>query len=245
MNESAKKRYLHAACDRASRDRRALKIKRLLGLDASCGYVRLLEIGCGSGRISRYFGSHPTAVSQVEAVDTYDSRVVHEGYRFTLVPDTSLPFADEAFDVVVSNHVIEHVGYGQAQAHHLSELRRVLRPERYWLSCGPEQMDPDRATYRLAFLSWWPESWRSAWLRLWKKGGWYDCRPMSRGDLERGLSIAGFRFQQQNRAAVEALLEIERPDTLLWEAGLKHVPSRIWDILGGINPTLIYLLRRA
>ena len=40
-----------------------------------------------------------------------------------------LPFDDARFDVVISNHVIEHVGDEAAQHAHLREIRRVMKAD--------------------------------------------------------------------------------------------------------------------
>src|SRR3546814_5478078 len=52
-----------------------------------------------------------------------------EGYAFQVVDGTTLPYSNDTFDIVVSNHVIEHVGNADAQRHHLDEIRRVLAPD--------------------------------------------------------------------------------------------------------------------
>ncbi|WP_149195503.1 class I SAM-dependent methyltransferase [Luteimonas suaedae] len=232
----------HAVLDLPSRQWKARKVERLLGLDARSGPLRLLEVGTGSGGISHYFGTHPEGGFEVEAVDVVDSRLVYEGYRFTQVTGTRLPFADDAFDIVLSNHVIEHVGDDAEQAEHLAELRRVMRPNGAGYLAVPNRWMLVEPHYRLAFLSWWPERWRSAWLRLWGRGALYDCRPLSRRDLERRLSAAGFRFEQVHYEALRATFEIERPQALIWRLLLRHVPERMHVLMGGIYPTLIYRL---
>lgn len=237
-------RQPHAVLELPSRQSKARKIERLLELDARDGHLRLLEVGCGSGGISHYFGMHPSGRFSVEAVDVHDNRLVLDGYCFTKVDGTALPFADACFDAVISNHVIEHVGDDEAQARHLSELRRVMKPDGIGYLAVPNRWMLVEPHYQLAFLSWWPEGWRSAWLRLWRKGSWYDCRPMSRTDLQQRLSSAGFRYRQENASAIRAMFEIERPDAPLWRFFMKHLPDWTWRIARGVNPTLIYSLWR-
>src|SRR5690348_18512270 len=114
-------RQPHAVPDLPSRRLKGLKIERLLGLAESPKPIRLLEVGAGSGGIAHYFGTHPELQCEVDAVDVHDNRLVADGYRFQLVSDTRLPFRDQSFDVVLTNHVIEHVGDATAQLAHLKE----------------------------------------------------------------------------------------------------------------------------
>ncbi len=84
--------------------------------------LQTLDIGCGNGGISTYFsGSNRHA-----SVDIADQRKPPlDGYEFKLTRDETLPFEDGRFDLVISNHVIEHV---EDQMKHLTEIRRVLAP---------------------------------------------------------------------------------------------------------------------
>lgn len=234
----------HAALAKDGRYRKGRKIERLLELTRSTAPLRLLEIGTGSGWISHYFAHHISGQYDVDAVDVVDNRQSKDGYRFTLVSDTALPFGDGSFDVVISNHVIEHVGDDAAQAQHLAEMRRVLRPGGIGYLAAPNRWMVVEPHYRLAFLSWWPEAWRSGWLRFWKKGRNYDCRPFSRGGLERRLATNGLRFEQLHGEAMRALFEIERPGALIWERFLKYVPDRLYSWAGAAFPTLIYRVWR-
>ena len=238
-------RLPHAVLDLASRAPKARKIERLLALDPRPGPRRLLEVGCGAGGICHWFATAAEGRFEVDAVDVHDARQVHEGYRFTRVPGTALPFGDGAFDVVISNHVIEHVGDDAAQAHHLAELHRVLAADGTGYLAVPNRWMLVEPHYGLALLSWWPEAWRSGWLRLWRRGAAYDCRPLARADLERRLAAAGFAFEQLHGEALRATFEIERPRSLPWRLVLRHVPGWAHRAARGVYPTLIYRLRRA
>lgn len=234
----------HAALDLNRRRMKGQKIERLLGLQGGQSMRKLLEVGTGSGGISHYFGTLASGQFEVEAVDVHDSRQVNEGYRFTLVEDVELPFADSSFDIVLSNHVIEHVGSDGQQAVHLAELFRVMKSGAVGYMAVPSRWMLVEPHYGLALLSWWPEPWRSRWLRLWGKGDFYDCRPMSCGDLERRLFAAGFRFEQLHAEALRATFEIERPDAFMWKYLLRFVPDSMFALSRHGFPTLIYRLHK-
>ena len=139
----------------------------------------MLEIGTGSGGIAHFFGSAGSMGWDVEAIDVEDVRRVTGGYRFTLVDDVMLPFADASFDVVVSNHVIEHVGDARQQARHLEELARGLRPGGVGYLAVPCRWMLVEPHYRLPFLSWLPQRAADLYVRLAGKGDYYDCQPLT------------------------------------------------------------------
>src|SRR5690606_32926852 len=195
MRADSQERRGHAVLDLPSRDFKAMKIARLLGLDRNGPHGRLLEIGCGSGGISHWFGTSGEMGWDVEAVDVEDVRLVRDGYAFRTVVGTDLPFEDASFDVVLSNHVIEHVGDALAQARHLQEIRRVLRPDGIGYLAVPNRWMLTEPHYRLKFLSWLPHSWRTPYLRLMRKGSFYDCEPLQMRQLEKMLASAHLRYR--------------------------------------------------
>jgi SAM-dependent methyltransferase len=225
--------------DVASRRAKGLKIERLLGLTAAGGPYRLLEVGTGAGGIAHYFATHPTLECSVDAVDVNDNRQVHDGYRFQRVDDVVLPYADGAFDVVISNHVIEHVGDRGQQQRHVRELARVLAPGGRGYLAVPNRWMLVEPHYHLAFLSWLPHRLRSPYLRSRGRGEHYDCEPLQLGQLEALLRGAGLEFTNLGAPAVRTLFEIERPAAAL-TAVVRRIPDAALWPLRRITPTLVY-----
>jgi len=232
----------HAVLDLGSRAAKAKKIEVLLGL-APGSPLRLLEVGTGSGGIAHYFGAHPVLDIDVEAVDVQDARQIFEGYRFTRVDGVELPFPDEYFDVVISNHVIEHVGDAAVQAAHLAELRRVLRPDGVGYLAVPNRWMLIEPHYRLVFLSWLPHSWRTPYLKFSGKGQHYDCEPLEMRQLERMLSFSGLAHDNLCVKAWRVTFEIERADGVGGQL-LSMLPDKFLGLLRPIIPTLIYRIQR-
>lgn len=239
VNDASATRLPHAVLDLPSRRFKGLKIERLLDLANRPQPIRMLEVGTGSGGIAHYFGTHSQLRCEVDAVDVYDNRLVTSGYRYQQVRDTQLPFANESFDVVLTNHVIEHVGNEQAQRAHLAELHRVLRPDGVGYLAVPNRWMLVEPHFRLAFLSWLPHAWRTPYLRAVDKGDVYDCEPLQMKQLEHMLVAAGFRYRNLCIEAWRATLEIEQSDSLgAWL--LRSIPDASLVPLRRIIPTLIY-----
>lgn len=236
-------RHPHAVLDLASRYHKGMKIERLLELRPGEKPIRLLEIGTGSGGIAHYFGMHTHLRCEVDAVDVCDNRLVRTGFRYWEVRDTALPFEDGSFDVVLSNHVIEHVGDAAAQRQHLLEIRRLLRPQGLAYLAVPSRWMVIEPHFRLAFLSWLPRGIADLYVRTMGRGTHYDCRPLTSQGLEAMLQKAGFRFEQQTGRALRLTYELERPNAPLFKWVLRWLPDRLYALLRRTFPTLIYVLR--
>lgn len=233
----------HAAMDLTSRNAKARKVEELLKLVPRDGVIRMLDIGTGAGGIANYFGSHSNLCCEVDSVDVRDTRQIKNGYRFTLVDGVKLPFPDRQFDVVISNHVIEHVGDHDAQRFHLDEMRRVLKSGGVGYLAVPNRWQVVEPHYKLAFLSWLPLKWRTPYLRVSGRGADYDCRPLTVPSLEALLAEAGFSFSHEHGRALRLTYELERPDAMLYRMVLRHLPDRLYKQLRSGFPTLIYVLR--
>lgn len=68
-----------------------------------------------------------------------------------------LPFADQSFDVVFSNSVIEHVGTSKDQSLFASEIIRVGR--QYWVET-PDRAFPIEQHVWTPFVHWLPKRWQ-------------------------------------------------------------------------------------
>jgi rhamnosyltransferase len=232
-------RQPHVVKDLPSRRWKAEKIERLLGLGASGPPLRILDVGTGSGGIGNYFGTHASGRYRVDSVDVNDERLVHEGYSFRQVTDAALPFEDASFDLVVSNHVIEHVGLETEQRYHLAELRRVLKPEGRGYLAVPNRWMLVEPHYRLAFLSWLPHALRTPYLRASGKGEVYDCEPLQMRQLEGYLRDTGLQAANRSVDALRATLEIEHPDAFATRV-VRRLPDWLLSLFRRLIPTHIY-----
>ena len=147
------------ASDR-NRTTKAKKIQTILeqAMGRSLDGLRVLDIGTGTGRIAAHLGQR----CQVISVDPNDHREEHTGYHYVR-SETVLPFRDGAFDVVISNHVIEHL---PDPARHLAEMARVLHPDGVGYLATPNRLWPQEVHHRVWLLHWLPRPAFEAALRL-------------------------------------------------------------------------------
>jgi len=160
-----------------------------------------------------------------------------------LVGDSILPFDDCSFDVVISNHVIEHVGDHSEQLKHLSEIRRVMKQSGSAYLAVPNRWMLTEPHYQLPFLSWLPTKWRSFYLRISGKGLHYDCQPLSARAFEELAFAAGVSSTIFVVPALYDVLKNELHSAVLTKA-ISLVPKALLDRCATMSPTLIYLLNK-
>jgi SAM-dependent methyltransferase len=233
----------HAALKPGGRRPKAEKILALLRLgELPRRPLKVLEIGAGSGVIAAHVASTPDLACEVHAVDLLDQRTVRDGFHFQLVEGTALPYPDDSFDAVISNHVLEHVGERAAQLHHLREIARILRCDGRAYLATPNRWQLVEPHYRIAFLSWLPPRVRSSYLRARRKGSFHDCTPLGRAELESLLRDAGLAFNNVGAQAVRVMARLAHRLSVQVAA---MVPSWLVHRLASLLQTHIYLLGHA
>jgi len=236
-------RQPHASVDHGSRTLKAKKIVAIVGSGRFQQCRRILEIGCGSGIIAHTLFELGNGQQIVEAVDVVDSRTTFSGYHFTLTAGTLLPFGDQVFDLVITNHVIEHVGDESAQIHHLREIKRVIDPHGIVYFAAPNKWRLVEPHIRLPLLSWLPQWASDVYVRVAGGGTHYDCFPRSLGSLKRLFRAAGFDFENRTTQAIHETIAIERRNPLLRRAVRREGwTDRILTLGMPLMPTYVFCL---
>ncbi|WP_220183126.1 class I SAM-dependent methyltransferase [Sphaerisporangium album] len=190
-----------AMLDEAKRRRKAAKIiavlAHFLGREARDGGGAVLDgltvadIGCSAGFIAdelalagakRAFGVDIDVPGLRKAAERFGERV-----DFVCADGTALPFRDGSMDVLVFNHIYEHVVDPDAV---VREMHRVLADDGVlYLGLGNRLgvMEPH---YKLPFLSYLPPSLADRYVRASGRADHYYERFRTRGGLRRML--AGF-----------------------------------------------------
>jgi ubiquinone/menaquinone biosynthesis C-methylase UbiE len=132
-------------------ERAVLRALREQGV-ARLGPLRVLEIGCGSGRWLRQFVQWGADPRNVAGVDVLHDRVERAragcpaAMTIEVANAAALPFADGSFDVVLQSVVLSSVPDAAMRSRVAAEMRRVARPGGLILSYDlrvPNPANPD------------------------------------------------------------------------------------------------------
>jgi ubiquinone/menaquinone biosynthesis C-methylase UbiE len=144
-----------------------------------------LDVGCSSGIITSLLGSHFSHVLGIdidhEAVSYARDHFSSSRVRFLIGDSLALPFRDGSIDVVICNHIYEHV----PQPRKLMEgIYRILKEGGFcYFSAGNKYMVLE-GHYGLPFLSWLPRPLANLYLQMLGKGDFY---------YEEHLSLRGLK----------------------------------------------------
>ena len=155
----------------ASREAKAQKIHKILQRQvSSVKQVSLLDIGCSQGHITQKLGE---GFGMVVGLDLADEVGRRPGFHFVQADGCQLPLRSATFDVILLNHVLEHVPSPQSL---LDETWRVLRPGGICYLATPNRYTFLEPHYRLLFLSWLPRPLAHQYVRLARRGNCYVDR---------------------------------------------------------------------
>jgi ubiquinone/menaquinone biosynthesis C-methylase UbiE len=231
------------ALDEPSRRRKAAKIISVLGhfLGRDClDGLRVVDVGCSAGYICDALSEAGATVTGLDidvpglrrAASRFGDRV-----DFVRADGSQLPFGDAAVDVVVLNHIYEHVVDPDAV---LAETRRVLRPDGVaYLGLGNRLwvLEPH---HRLPFLSYLPPGLADAYLRATGRGQHYHERYRTRPALRRmaaGLHLWDYTLP------VLAHPEAFRADGV--PPGVNRLPAALTRLALPLLPTYIWVATRS
>lgn len=229
----------HAGYEQQSRLEKSRKIQQLIERRRPLAGADLLEIGCGSGWMANAWSKEVGSSGSVAAVDRYDQRRVTDGFTFQQVDGTAQPFEDDSFDIVISNHVIEHVGELADQQEHLAEIRRVMRPDGVLYLAVPNKWRVIEPHFKLPLLSWLPSKLGDRYVRATGKGEWYDVVPPSHRTMKFLLDDGGFDWEDVTLESLQVMQETET--TTLAERAASAMPRPVLQAGYWFIPSMIYL----
>lgn len=151
----------------------------------------------------------------------------------------SLPFADSVFDVVVCNHVYEHVPNPDTL---VVEIKRVLREGGVCYFAGGHKYQIMEPHYRLPFLSWLPKRWSGGWLRWARLADHYDIQFLTQPKLRQLLGV----FDNARNLTPDLLARASefRIGAGWLQTLVARLPRRLLAVLARLSPTHLWLLTK-
>jgi len=182
-----------------------LRIESLLG---DLREKQILDLGCGWGNVAKALSERGAIVTGIEHVYEHVAMTRYRGKNVKVVQGDGrvLPFRSGAFDIVVANDVIEHVGNWSGQTRCIKEVSRVLKPGGEAFFSTGNFLWPYNGERFLWFLHWLPhplcdwyvqkfdrgEKYDDAWIPLWYSPWGLRSKFMRAGlDLKLFRSIPG------------------------------------------------------
>jgi len=136
--------------------------------------LNCLDIGCSSGIITSLLGNHfrmsiGMDIDQ-EAIQYAQNHSSSTRVPFLIADSMTLPFRNNSIDVIVCNHIYEHVPYADKM---MDEVYRILKEGGFcYFSAGNKYMIIE-GHYGLPFLSWVPKSLARLYLKMTGGGDFY------------------------------------------------------------------------
>jgi len=226
--------------DEQGRRRKAAKIlavlRHFLGRENFKG-LKVLDIGCSAGFISdelRLAGADVIGLDiDKPGLEKAEQRF-GEHVEFIPAPADAIPLPSGSVDVVVFNHIYEHVPDPDAV---MAEIRRVLSDQGVaYLGLG-NRLGVIEPHYRLPFLSWLPKRLADRYVRLTGRADSYYETFKTRPGLRRmcgGMHVWDYTY------TVLAQPEQFAADDLV-PRRLRGAPLAFWRAVSPVIPTFIWV----
>ena len=226
--------------DEAGRRRKAAKIlavlRHFLGRQDFAG-LTALDIGCSTGFIAdelRRAGATVTGLDIDEPGLAQARARFGDGIEFLNAGGDAIPKPDGSVDLVVFNHIYEHVVDADAV---MAEIRRVLKPDGVVYLGLANRLGVVEPHYGLPFLSWLPKPLAHRYVRASGRAPEYYETFRTRRGLRRmcaGLSVWDYTF-----TVLTASRDVAAAD--LVPGPLASAPPSFWRALTPVLPTFIWV----
>ena len=223
-----------------SRRRKAAKIisvlQHFLGREDLDG-LKALDIGCSTGFISDELHKAGAKVTglDIDEPGLEAARVrFGDSIEFICAGGEDIAAPPQSFDIVIFNHIYEHVIDADAV---MADIRRVLRPDGVvYLGLG-NRLGILEPHYKLPFLSWLPQRAADRYIRATGKASTYYETFRTRPNLRRmcaGLNVWDYTYTVLTESRMFAA------DDMVPRV-LSSAPALFWRSLAPIIPTFVWV----
>jgi len=195
--------------------------------------IRILDIGCGTGEIISYFNKNNNDIYAVDVRNRINKKLKIK--NFTIVDSELLPFDDNFFDVIISNHVIEHI---LEQDTHMQEIRRCLKENGICYYATPNKFFPIEPHYNIPLIHYFGNNFFNKIVKLMGKYE-EDLFLLNYIEMKASFKKNAFHFTEFTSKI------LKDPETYyLGEKYFKFIPLYLLEFLQYITPTNIFILSK-
>jgi SAM-dependent methyltransferase len=229
--------------------RRKPKVEKMLSIlrDAGAfdsGRRKLaLDIGCSGGffieslalHFEQVLGLDIDSIALAEAMNNRSS----ERVNYIAADSMFLPFADNSVDLIICNHVYEHV---PDAVRLFSEIFRVLDDNGMCYFGAASRLTLLEPHYHLPFLSWLPKFLAHYYMRVMKKGDYYYENLRTYWGIKK--LIRKFRLHDYTLNVVENPDRYAARDIIPKNSLIERIPVVLWKAFYWFLPGYIFILKK-
>jgi 2-polyprenyl-3-methyl-5-hydroxy-6-metoxy-1,4-benzoquinol methylase len=202
-----------------------------------------LDVGCSTGWITVELGNVMKSVVGIdiekEAICVAQKRTKLKNVKFLLGDSLNIPADNESFDVVVCNHVYEHVPDPKLLT---EEISRVLRPKGACFFAGPNKLWPIEPHYRLWGLSLLPKFIADFYVRIFRGQDEYYENLMTYWELKKLLSQ--FKIKDYTSLIVKDPERFKAKDIVNPNSIKGILAFLLSEAMPWFSPTFVWMLRK-
>ncbi|MFV1974770.1 MAG: class I SAM-dependent methyltransferase [Candidatus Scalindua sp.] len=226
------------------------KIDKMLAILKNAGVISderknlvALDVGCSKGLFTSAFANYFENVIGID-IDTHAMPMAQkendlENVHFSYADSLNLPFRNDSIDLILCNHVYEHVPVPEKL---FSEIHRVLKPDGVCYLGAASRLTLVEPHYHLLFLSWLPKPVAHWYMRITGKGTHYYEMLRTYWGI-RGL-IKEFDVEDYTLRVIEHPDKYKARDMIPEGGILGKVPQFIWRLLYYFLPSYILILSK-
>jgi len=200
-----------------------------------------LEIGCSVGGMTRSFAKKFKKIVAIDidkgAIERAKKFNALSNIKYQIADALNLPFKNDSFDVVICNHIYEHVPDAFKM---MDEIRRVLKKNGVCYLAGPNKYTLIENHYFLPFLSWLPKSAAGFYLKIMGKGSNYYETPFSYKELKK--LVAGFKIYDYTAKVLKKPKKFQA--TYKFQKIISAFPIFLLKIFRPFMPSFFWVLLR-
>ncbi len=224
------------------------KVKKMLAILAEAGAINkskelAIDIGCSAGyftfALSPYFEKVIGIDIDKHALEIAKNKSYANNITYTIADSMNLPFHDNSVDLVICNHVYEHVPDSSKL---FSEIKRVLKNDGCCYLGAASRLTLIEPHYHLPLLSWLPKIIADKYMQITGKGNEYYENLLTYWGIRR--LIKDFEVQDFTMSVIEDPDKYCARDMIPKNGFLSKIPMSMWKAFFHFLPSYLFILRK-